>query len=438
MGQRNGLTALLEAIESEFGLSAEVTVDPQVLANAIAGLAPWAKPLLEPRRYKGLYGGRGAGKSVAVADALLIAGVQQTERVLCGREFQNSISDSVHQLLCDRIDALGLGDFYRIQESRIFGPGNTEFFFKGLRHNIRSVKSIPGITKVWMEEAETTSQNTWDVLVPTIRASGSEIWVTFNSHLESDPIYQMFALHPERLAGETYIQKVSWRDNPHFPKELDDERRKMLATDPDRYQHIYEGECWQRSDAQVLSGKWVVDEFTPGSDWHGPYHGADFGFAQDPTTLGRWWVHENRLYLEYESWAIGLELDATAPRWAADVPGCEAHTIRGDSARPETISYLRRHGMPNIVGVKKGPGSVEDGVAHLLSYQQIIIHPRCKHAIEEARLWSYRVDRLTGDVLPTLAAGYDHLVCDGGRYALQPLIKPRRDRTHRAHAVRNW
>ena len=435
MGQRNSLGALLAAIEDEFGLNADATVAPKVLDAAIAGLAPWAKPLLEPRRYKCLLGGRGSGKSFAVADALLIEGARRKCRVLCAREFQNSIKDSVHYLLKERIVALGLEDFYQVQEATILGRNGTSFIFKGIRHNVQSIKSMAGLTHCWIEEGQTISAESWRVLVPTIREEGSEIIVTFNPHQETDPIYQEFVAKGK---PDSYTQRVNWDENPHFPATLDAERREMQRTDPDLYEHIWEGGCWERSDAQVLSGKWIVDEFTPGPSWDGPYHGADFGFAQDPSTLGRWWVHGNRLYLEHESWAIGLPLDATAARWSADVPGCEGHTIRADSARPESIDYLRRHGLPKIVGVKKGKGSVEDGVAHLLSYSQIIIHPRCKHAIEEARLWSYKVDRLTGDVLPTLAPGYDHLVCDGGRYALQPLIKPRRPQQHRAHARVNW
>ncbi|MEO0760099.1 MAG: PBSX family phage terminase large subunit [Cyanobacteria bacterium J06648_16] len=413
--------ALLEALEAEFS---DGNNHDERAAPLIAALTDWAKPLMQPCRYKCLYGGRGSGKSFATADALLITGILRTCRVLCGREFQNSLSESVHQLLCDRIEALGLDDLYRINESKIYGPNGTEFFFKGLRHNIRSLKSIPGITHVWIEEAASTSKQSWETLVPTIRDPGSEIWVTFNPDQADDPIYQAFVEHPENLAGETYVRMVNWRDNPHFPLELDAERRAMQASDPDLYQHVYEGECWSRSDAQVLAGKWVVDEFLPQDGWDGPYHGADWGFAQDPTVLVKLWIHSNRLYVERESVGVALELDHTAEKWQRDVPGCEQYPIYADSARPESISHVRRKGMRRLTAAEKWKGSVEDGIAFLRSFEQIVIHPRCKTAANEARLWSYKTDKLTGDVLPKLVDGQDH-VWDSARYALSKLIKQR-------------
>ena len=219
------------------------SVDAGLVKLLSNGLTEWAKPLLKPARYKCLFGGRGSGKSFAVADALLIIGIQQPCRILCAREFQNSLSESAHQLLCDRIDARGLDTHYRILESKILGANGTEFFFKGLRHNVRSLKSIPGITHVWIEEASSTSNSSWQTLVPTIRDPGSEIWLTFNPDQRTDPVYQAFIENPGSLAGKTYVQEVNWRDNPHFPQELELERQAMLATDPDLYQHVYEGQC---------------------------------------------------------------------------------------------------------------------------------------------------------------------------------------------------
>lgn len=397
------------------------SLPPSRLEPLWAEFPAWAKPLRNPQRYKVMHGGRGGGKSFAAADALLLEGAGRKCRILCAREYQNSIKDSVHYLLKDRIYALGLEDFYKVQETTITGLNGTSFVFKGIRHNIQSIKSMAGLTHCWVEEGQTISAGSWQILVPTIREEGSEIWVTFNPHHATDPMYAEFVTHGRDSA---WVVQVNWRDNPWFPDTLDEERRAMQRTDPDLYEHIWEGGCWERSDAQVLSGKWVVDEFTPGPDWKGPYHGADFGFAQDPTVLIRCWIHDESLWVEHESWEIGLELDDTAERWAEDVPGCEGYPIRADCARPESISYLRRHGMPRIEPVRKWSGSVEDGVAHLRSYNKIIIHPRCRHAIEEARLWSYKVDRLTGDVLPVLASGFDH-VPDSLRYALSPLIKGR-------------
>ena len=414
------------------------SVDAGLVKLLADGLTEWAKPLLKPARYKCLFGGRGSGKSFAVADALLIIGIQRPCRILCAREFQNSLSESVHQLLCDRIEALGLGSYYRILESKILGANGTEFLFKGLRHNVRSLKSIPGITHVWIEEASSTSNSSWQTLVPTIRDPGSEIWLTFNPDQRTDPVYQIFVESPGSLAGETYIQEVNWRDNPHFPHELELERQAMLATDPDLYQHVYEGQCWERSEAQVLLDKWIVQEFEPGDDWNGPYHGADWGFASDPTTLVKLWIYENRLYVERESVAVRLELDHTADRWKVDVPECDRYIVRADSARPESISHVKRTGIPRLVAAPKWQGSVEDGIAHLRSYEKIVIHPRCENAIKEARLWRYKQDELTGDVLPILIKGNDHC-WDGARYGLAEHIQKRLpQKRKRVRTAPNW
>jgi len=164
-----------------------------------------------------------------------------------------------------------------------------------------------------------------------------------------------------------------------------------------------------------------VEEFEPGEDWDGPYHGADFGFAQDPTTLVKTWIHD-RLYIEREAYKVGLELDHTAEHWERHVPGASKHVLRAESARPETISYLRRHGFPSIESAPKWSGSVEDGIAHLRQYDRIIIHPRCKHAADEAQHYSYKLDARTGDVLPVIVDKHNH-IWDAVRYGLAPLIR---------------
>ena len=165
------------------------TMPPELLEKlnkAIEQLPEWGKPLLEPRRYKCLFGGRGAGKSVATCDVLLILGCQRKIRVLCAREFQNSIRESVHYLLKERIEALGLGEYYRVQDAVINGVNGSQFVFKGIRHNVQSIKSMAGLTHCWIEEGQTISAESWRILVPTIREEGSEIWVTFNPHQSTD------------------------------------------------------------------------------------------------------------------------------------------------------------------------------------------------------------------------------------------------------------
>lgn len=435
MGQEQRIGELLELVEDTFDLAPDTPPVPtEVVEAAIANLAEWARPLLEPRRYKCLYGGRGSGKSWACADALLIEGCLRPIRVLCAREFQNSIKESVHYLLKERIEALGLDNFYTVQEAAIIAPNGSQFVFKGIRHNVQSIKSMAGLTHCWIEEGQTISAESWRVLVPTIREEGSEIWVTFNPLNKDDCIYQEFVVKGKQ---DGYIQRVNWDLNPHFPKTLDAERREMQRTDPDLYAHIWEGECWERSEAQVLGGKWVVDEFEPQPDWDGPYHGADWGFGPDPTAAVRLWIANRRLYVEYESYAHHLEIDGTAQRWMADIPGIERYQVRADSATPSNISYVKRNGIPNIVGAIKGKGSVEGGIAFLRSFEQIVVHPRCKNFAQECRLYSYKVDRLSGAVLPDLVDKHNHAI-DSSRYALEEIMRQRQKRDRRARSTSNW
>jgi phage terminase large subunit len=414
---------------------AAVPTDSVDLDKLARNLLPWAQPLLEPRRYKCLWGGRGSGKSTAAADALLIEGARRKCRVLCAREFQVSIKDSVHHLLKQRIEDLGLESVYSVQEAQILGPRGTQFIFKGLRHNISSIKSISGITHCWVEEAQTISQKSWNDLVPSIRAPGSEIWVTFNPYQKTDPIYQTFLINPGQLGGGSYIQRVNWDLNPYFPPELDAERQAMQATDPDLYEHIWEGECLENADSQVLYGKWIVDEFKPAADWQGPYFGADWGFAADPTAAVKCWIHGNRLYIEQESYAHRLELDETAKRWIRDIPGIDGHVVRVDNSRPESISHVSRRGIPRLTAVRKWPGSVEDGIAYLRNFEKVVIHPRCSNMATEARLYSYKVDKLSGDILPQVIDANNHLM-DALRYALGPMIQQRQ--TGMAQSVAVW
>lgn len=386
-------------------------------------LPRWAKPLREASRYKILYGGRGGGKSYAVADQLLIEAVSAPHRVLCAREYQASIKDSVHRLLADRIDVLGLGDFYEIQRDAIYGRNGSAFIFRGVRHNVQSIKSMTGITRVWVEEAQTVSEESWRILIPTIRDQGSEIWLTLNPGRKPDATSQRFIESPP---GDAIKIKVNWCDNPFFPDTLDAERKRdQDLLDPSTYAHIWEGDYIENTAAQVFSDKYEIKEFEAGADWDGPYYGADWGFSQDPTTIVRCWVYNDRLWIDHEAYQVGLDIDCTAELFDT-VPDSRAHTIRADCARPETISYLQRHGYPRITGVQKWAGSVEDGIQHMRSYRTIVVHPRCTHTLDEMRLYSYKVDRLSGDILPQLVDAHNHCV-DAIRYALAPLIRQRTD-----------
>lgn len=196
--------------------------------------------LFQPARYKVAYGGRGAAKSWAFARALLILGAQRKLRILCARETQKSISDSVHQLLRSQVSALGLDAFYTVLKASIIGQNGTEFIFAGLRHNVDNLKSIEACDICWVEEAQSVSKASWATLIPTIRKEGSEIWVSFNPDLETDETYRQFVLSPPPGA---VVAKVNYTDNPWFPKVLRDEMEHLKATDPAAYMHVWEGCC---------------------------------------------------------------------------------------------------------------------------------------------------------------------------------------------------
>jgi phage terminase large subunit len=376
-----------------------------------------------PSSYKVMHGGRGGLKSWGFASvAVMLASVRKI-RFLCARELQNSIRESVHKTLCTQIDRLGLNAYFKILESEIQSVVGSEFIFKGIRHDPLKIKSMEGFDVCWIEEAENITENSWNIVTPTIfRRPRSEIWVSFNPDLEKDPTSQRFIVSPPPQSQARIIQ-TNWRDNPWLTDEMRADKDRLARVDPDAYQHVWEGGFRTNSAAQVLRGKCSIEHFEPQKDWAGPYFGADWGFSTDPTALVKLWIKGETLYVEKEWWGLAVELNHLPAKFET-IPGSKAHVIRADSARPETISYLKHHGYPRITAAHKGPGSVEDGVEHLRSYDRIVLHPDCPHAIEESRLWSYKVDKLTGDVLPDLLDKHNHC-WDAARYALEPLIKRR-------------
>ncbi len=215
-----------------------------------AKFPPKLKPLFEPKRYKVLYGGRGGAKSWGIARALLIQGVQRPLRILCAREVQKSIQDSVYQLLIDQIADLKLKGFYQCTLSEIRGANDTKFIFAGLQHNVDSIKSKEGIDIVWCEEAQTITKASWDKLVPTIRKEQSEIWVSFNPELDTDETYKRFVSHPPT---NSWVEKVNWQDNPWFPEVLRQEKDDLEARDTDAYLNVWEGHCRQALEGAIYA-----------------------------------------------------------------------------------------------------------------------------------------------------------------------------------------
>lgn len=381
-------------------------------------------PLLAPSRYKALYGGRGGAKSHFFAEALVERCVIDPEtRAVCTREIQKSLAQSVRQLIIDKIEKFGVKSRFVVpmdNESAIFvldGVGRRvgRIDFSGLQNHTKdTIKSLEGYDIAWMEEAQSISQRSLDILRPTIRKPGSEIWASWNPNKPTDPVDALFrGPHPPR---NSVVVEVNYHDNPWLPDELKEEMEGDRLRDPDKFAHVWLGGYQGRSESRVFRN-WKVEEFTTRPDAVFRY-GADWGFAVDPTVLVRGYLVGRTLYIDHEAYKVGCEIDKT-PALFDTVPGSRDWRITADSARPETVSYMRRNGYPKIVAALKGQGSVEDGVSFLQSFD-IVVHPRCEHVIAELAAYSYKVDKMTDEVLPVLEDKDNHTI-DALRYALEGL-----------------
>lgn len=384
-------------------------------------LVPLFTPPRGELRYRGAYGGRGSGKSFTFAKMAAIWGYAEKLRILCTREMQNSIKESFHAELKNAIQSEPwLEAAYDVGVDYIRGKNGTEFIFRGLRHNQGSIKSLAQIDLCIVEEAEDVPETSWQVLEPTIRAPKSEIWVVWNPRRKGSPTDARFI---QAMPPRAAIVKLNHGDNPWFPPELEEQRQHaQRVMDDALYRHVWEGDYYEQSDAQIFRGKYVEKEFEAGADWDGPYIGLDHGFASDPAAAVRAWVFNGKLWIDYEAGGHGIELDDLADHVIACIPDVEKYVIRADNARPDANSYLKRHGLPRVTGCAKGKGSVEDGIQFIRSFDQVVIHPRCKNALSEFRLYSYKVDRLSGDVLPTPVDANNHWI-DSLRYAIEPIMK---------------
>lgn len=381
-------------------------------------------------RYRGAYGGRGSAKTRSFALMTAIKGYQFAEAgvsgvILCAREFMNSLADSSMEEVKQAIRSVDwLADYYDIGQNYIRTKnGLVSYVFCGLRHNLDSIKSKARILLCWVDEAENVSEIAWRKLTPTVRETNSEIWVTWNPETEGSPTDVRFRQKPPENA---IIVEMNYNDNPFFPEVLEQERLNDLARlDYASYAWIWEGAYLENSDKQVLSGCYKVEAFDDNLYKKADrlLFGADFGFANDPNTLIRSFILNDCLYIEYEAYGVNIELDEMSVFYDS-VPESRKWIIKGDCSRPETISHIKRKGF-NISAAKKWQGSVEDGIAFLRGFKQIIIHPRCKHTAEEARLYSYKTDRVTNEVLPVIEDKNNHC-WDAVRYSLDGYIKHKR------------
>ena len=375
----------------------------------------WARPLLAPSRYKGAFGGRGSGKSHFFAELLVEEHVSNpAQSSVCIREIQRTLNQSVKRLIESKIESLQVSSLFEVQDRVIKNKlGNGIIIFEGMQnHNSDSIKSLEGFDRAYVEEAQNLSQRSLDLLRPTIRKPDSELWFAWNPGEQTDPIDQF--LRSDNPPPGSVVIPVNYDNNPWFPEVLRIEMEYDKRTNPDKYAHVWLGQYIQSSERRVFKN-WKVDEFDTPADAIF-YLGADWGFAQDPSVLIRCYIVGRNLYVDHEAYQVGCEVVDT-PSLFMTVPDAEKWPITADSARPETISHMRKHGFSKMYPAVKGKNSIEDGIEFLKSYQ-IIVHPRCVHLADELSLYKYKEDPLTGRILPILEDKDNHCI-DALRYALE-------------------
>ena len=366
----------------------------------------------EHHRYKVAYSGRGSGKTWQYAQILLLKARDFPLRILCTREFQNSIEESVYHTLTSQITRLGL-DGFTVHNNEITSSAGAQFIFKGLRHNIDSIKSMEDVDICWVAEADKVPQDSWDKLIPTIRKPGSEIWVDFNTDSTEDPVYRMFIAQQR---PDTIVLFQTFLDNKFFPDTLVHEMEFCKANDYEKYLWIWEGQPRQISDACIFKGKFRVDDFkTPDNAEF--VHGVDWGFANDPLAGIRAFVQDDKLFIDAECGGVGIDINRTATT-LNQIPTMASWVSRADNARPELISHMQQNGFPRMRSCHKGKGSVEDGIAKIRGFAEIVIHQRCENVIQEFKLYKWKTNSTNGDIMPIPEDKHNHWV-DALRYALE-------------------
>ncbi len=410
----------------------------------------------EEVRYLGAHGGRGSAKSHFFAELLVERCVMQPyTRAVCIRETQISLKYSSKQLIEDKIQDLEVERYFDVKKSHIDvldrrGQVCGVIIFQGMQnHTAVSIKSLEGFDIAWVEEGQSLSQLSLDLLRPTIRKPRSQIWFSWNPDDDTDPVDVFLrAQKPDNAI----VVESNFRDNPWFPDVLREEMEYDKRRDPDRYEHIWLGKYRKNSGARVFRNWKIADDlsvFRSNSSIR-YYHGIDFGFANDPSVLIRCYVEGRTLYITNEAYAVGCELDYTPflfggvhdgelrsknsqawnslaekgiPDWPG-VPHARKWPITADSSDPQAISYLKRHGFDKIRGAIKGPNSIHEGVEFLKSFD-IVVHPNCIHTIDELTMYSYEVDKKNpAIILPKLQDKKNHVI-DALRYAIEPLRRGR-------------
>ena len=380
------------------------------------------EPLLQPSRYRGAWGGRGSGKSHFFAELLIEESIRRKVDIVCLREIQKSLKFSVKKLVESKIESMNAGAYFEVQQEQIKSKHGGNLIFQGMQdHTSDSIKSLEGFGIAWFEEAQSASQRSLDLLRPTIRAPGSELWFSWNPNKATDPIDAL--LRGDNPPPNATVVRANYSDNPWLPAELLVEMEYDRKRDPEKYAHVWLGEYQRNSSARVFKN-WTIEEFErPKGTVH--RFGADWGFSVDPSVLVRCDIDGHRLYVDYEAFQVGCEIN-NLPELFTSVPEAEKWPITADSARPETISYMQKHGFPKMTAAVKGAKSLEEGIEFLRSFD-IVVHPRCKHTIDELTMYSYKTDPLTGEVVPILEDKDNHVI-DSLRYACEGARRTKRSK----------
>ena len=390
----------------------------------------WAKGLLEPRRYVGMKGGRSGGKShFMVREAVLEMIADPSYKVVCIREIQKSIRFSVKSLMETAIRDLNCEHLFDIQATVIKRNGGSGFaLFQGMQdHTSDSLKSLEGVDRAIVDEANQLSALSLTKLTPTIRAENSSIWFAWNPQDPDDAVDMFFAEnegHPDFICAEVNVTDNPWVTDTGWQeyvraKELSE--RKTAAGDPNArevFEHVWRGQYDTRSDKFVFHNyRTGVLDVPDNVVWH---YGADWGFASDPNAALRFCVMPDNktIYIDSEAYEHSTPIESI-PTLILSLPDAAKWPIRADSARPETIDYCRRHGLPNMRSARKGKGSIEHGIMFLQSCD-IVIAPNCVHTEKEIRKLSYKIEKSSGIILPVVEDENNHLV-DALRYAAEDL-----------------
>jgi len=384
---------------------------PEAFIPLWTGSAP-GLPTIE---HYAFHGGRGGGKSHNIATPIIAHSCQREERVVCGREFQNSIKDSVKELLEKKIFDMGMSVYFKVLDTELVNTvTKSRFSFIGMNRNPASAKSLEGCTMFWAEEANMLSLTSVEIIVPTIRATGSRLIWSWNNRYRDDPVDEMFlgANPPEA----SYVRQISWRDNPWFQQtRMPSEFRRSKRAKPKRHEHIWEGAYDENPDVAIFDD-WEIGKVPVGPKDR-PRFGMDFGFGSDPNVLIKLYVleHLNIIYIAEEAIKYKLPNNRLAD-FMDGVSEARHYRITADSARPETIDYLQSEGF-SIYGARKGQGSVKNGITFLQGYK-LVVSPDCPITLAEIKGYKWDEDA-SGKPLPFPAKNQQDHCIDSIRYAVE-------------------